>query len=143
MSTKGSGQSFSIDGRSSLGSPCDLGPCAPWLFRGGVSPMYSYDGQGAGWGAGQGGGSLSYQQYLTDDKSRFEAARKEACQDKWTSAAETSSVGAATVAVCATIETGLGAVGCAAGIVSYGIGLYKTNQAANKCLATYPGPGKW
>lgn len=120
--------------------PCDLGPCSPNTW---VNGQFFYSGKGAGWDPGEGGGTVTQQDLVAYDKQRWENERKQACTDKNINAAETSAIGGATGATCLTFETGVGAVGCAAGVIAYGIGLYKTDKAADRCQAGYPGIGNW
>lgn len=121
--------------------PCEAGPCHPnaWVNDGSIY----YSGFGAGWGDNKGGGTVNQQQLIAYDKARFENARQDACGEKNVAAAETMTIGSATVGVCYAAETPLGLVACGAGVIAYGIGLYKTDKANKKCQAAYPGPGNW
>lgn len=121
--------------------PCDLGPCSPNKWGDGMLTFYSS--HGAGWGATEGGGTVSQQQLIEYDKGRFESVRQGACSEKNLVATATAATGVAAGSACLLIATGAGAAACAAGIVSYGIGLYQTNKKAKECHATYPGIGNW
>lgn len=122
-----------------LGGPCDLGPCRPFRLDGG---QIAYVGIGGAWGT-VGGQGVSAQQYHADDYRRFMNARAGACGDARTQYLETATIGAATGAACLAFETGIGAVGCVAGVVSYAISWRKAQKLEKTCIATYPGPGGW
>ncbi|MFP7725487.1 hypothetical protein [Lysobacter sp. D1-1-M9] len=96
-----------------------------------------------GWGDDQGGGSVTQQELVSYDKKLWESQRQTACSEKNLIAANTSLTAAATGGACLLAETGVGAVVCVAGIVSYGIGVYQTHKKTKECFAAYPGIGKW
>lgn len=124
---------------------CWTGPCSPnqWPPRT-DGPMTFYSALDASWDMDSGGGgNITRQNLQKYDRERWEISRSSACAEKNAQAGDTMAIGAATVATCALAETGIGAIGCAAGIVAYGFGLYKTDKANKQCQAGYPGLGKW
>jgi len=121
--------------------PCNFGPCSPYPWPDNRWTFYS--GWGAGWGSDQGGGSTVQQQILEQDRRMWERDREGACSEKGEVAAETSAIGVITVGSCLAAKTGVGALGCAAGAVVYGLGLHKIDNLNRQCQASYPGYGNW
>lgn len=120
--------------------PCEAGPCGPNQWGDGLT---LYSGFLAGWGDDKGGGTVTQQELVAYDKGLWERERNQACTDKNVATAETAAVGAGTTAACFLAETGVGALVCAGGIITYGIGLYKIDKLAKQCQGTYPGIGNW
>lgn len=121
--------------------PCDHGPCNPadWF-----DDKLFYTGFGAGWDEGEGGGTVTEQELLAYDKERWKSHQQGACEDAKVIGASTLSGVAATAGACAAIPAGgVSVLGCAAGVIGIGIGIYQLHEKEEECLSEYPGRGNW
>lgn len=92
-------------------------------------------------------GSPSYPGYSPEivayDMARWEQARNQACGRAGRNALESWASIIGTGASCALAETGLGAIGCGAGLALVGTTVADAAEDERTCNRPYPGPGKW